>query len=35
MNDIRTTGKIIVIACVAFQDMGFYKKKWIKRCLEI
>jgi len=26
MNDIRTTGKIIVIAFVAFQDMGFYKR---------
>ena len=26
MNDIRATGKIIVIACVAFQDMRFYMR---------
>ena len=26
MNDIRAAGKIIVIACVAFQDMTFYKR---------
>ena len=26
MNDIRAARKIIVIVCVAFQDMRFYKR---------
>jgi len=34
MNDIRAAGEIIVIACVAFQEEIFCKRRFCKRSEE-